>query len=166
MLEALNELKTKFEEMQKEINKQGEALLKEVFKDVFVKFPEVETFGWKQYIPGFNDGDPCEFSMRDLEYWLTPEARAEFKLDPRSADDEEDYDTEGDAGDLWSYGKDYRDKNYINPRAKEIDEFFTGLYSIISSDAFENLLQALFESNAEIIVSREGIEFDYYDCGY
>ena len=41
-------------------------LSKDVFDDwcksVFDKYPKVESFGWNQYTPYFNDGDTCTFS--------------------------------------------------------------------------------------------------------
>jgi hypothetical protein len=33
-------------------------------KELFNQFPELKSFGWKQYTPYFNDGDECIFSVR------------------------------------------------------------------------------------------------------
>ena len=31
-------------------------------KELFNSYPELNSFGWTQYTPYFNDGEPCEFS--------------------------------------------------------------------------------------------------------
>ena len=39
----------------------------EAFAPVFEKYPEADSFAWKQYTPSFNDGDPCEFGIMSDE---------------------------------------------------------------------------------------------------
>jgi len=45
------------------LKKDALTLSKEVFndwcKEIFEKHPKVESFGWNQYTPYFNDGDTC-----------------------------------------------------------------------------------------------------------
>jgi len=36
----------------------------EVARGVFEKYPSLESFGWTQYTPYFNDGDVCTFRVR------------------------------------------------------------------------------------------------------
>ena len=42
-------------------------LSKDVFEDgcknIFEKYPKIESFGWNQYTPYFNDGETCFFSV-------------------------------------------------------------------------------------------------------
>jgi hypothetical protein len=33
--------------------------LQDIIEDVFKKYPDIESFGWDNYYPGFNDGDAC-----------------------------------------------------------------------------------------------------------
>jgi hypothetical protein len=40
----------------------------EASKDLFVKFPGLDSFGWRQYTPYFNDGDECVFGVSNDEY--------------------------------------------------------------------------------------------------
>lgn len=35
---------------------------------LFEKYPDLQTFGWRQYTPYFNDGDPCYFRASIDEY--------------------------------------------------------------------------------------------------
>lgn len=68
--EKLKELKKR----QKEINKLNTELTKfssEIFEDfyryIFEKYNTLESFGWTQYTPYFNDGDTCVF-FANTEY--------------------------------------------------------------------------------------------------
>jgi len=49
--------------MQEQFRKDGRALFKEVCASLFEANPKLESFGWQQYTPYFNDGDPCVFSV-------------------------------------------------------------------------------------------------------
>lgn len=42
--------------------------LLEDFKAAFERAPEVLAYRWTQYTPYFNDGEPCEFRVNDLEW--------------------------------------------------------------------------------------------------
>lgn len=57
----------KVKEVQKELwaenQKQVEAAFKDIVKDIFVGFPNIESFSWTQYTPYFNDGDECNFTV-------------------------------------------------------------------------------------------------------
>lgn len=39
----------------------GERLFGQAVRQIFRKFPALENFGWRQYTPGWNDGDACTF---------------------------------------------------------------------------------------------------------
>lgn len=41
-------------------------IIKEWFRDLFEKFPQVKAVAWTQYTPYFNDGDACVFSKNDM----------------------------------------------------------------------------------------------------
>lgn len=38
------------------------------FQAFFSSHPDVKAIEWTQYTPGFNDGDPCQFGVRDLVF--------------------------------------------------------------------------------------------------
>lgn len=69
----------------------GEAIAKALFAKraevLFAANPELESFGWKQYTPYFNDGDTCTFGVRADEpdvngyeyYDEPPEARDKLR---------------------------------------------------------------------------------------
>jgi hypothetical protein len=57
------------------LKNEGEAAMKEAFKEVFDKHPCIDSVYWTQYTPYFNDGDPCYFRMNEFEVeWDEDEA--------------------------------------------------------------------------------------------
>lgn len=63
------ELREKVKEMRAAMKKEGHMIFTEMAKDFFFKYPNVESFGWRQYTPYFNDGDTCTFSVHaDADY--------------------------------------------------------------------------------------------------
>jgi len=49
------------------IKKQGQALLKDAFREFLAEHPEILALRWDQYTPHFNDGDACVFSVNELQ---------------------------------------------------------------------------------------------------
>jgi hypothetical protein len=51
-------------ELKKQINEardKARETFGSTFAEIFEKYPQIETLGWPQYTPYFNDGDVCEF---------------------------------------------------------------------------------------------------------
>jgi hypothetical protein len=60
--------KKQYEEARKLMVAQTGAALKEMVSEIFEDYPDLESFGWRQYTPYFNDGDICEFSVNNDHY--------------------------------------------------------------------------------------------------
>lgn len=123
--------------------------------------PEVDSFGWQQWYPAFNDGDPCYFKVSDA--WFKP------------IDAEED---EGHVSQWELYGthplgttvKSWRLDEH--PGAKEGDYIgeheqayrtCSKLNEAIDSGAFDDALQEHFGEFAEITINDSGIHVDIYE---
>jgi len=66
----------------KKLRDEGEAAMKEAFKEVFDKHPSIDSIEWRQYTPYFNDGDPCYFRMSEYEVeWLEDDDNEAIKND-------------------------------------------------------------------------------------
>lgn len=64
--EKIEKLKLKQEEIAKtklELQKESELVFDDFCKQVWEKYPLLESFGWTQYTPYFNDGDTCTFNV-------------------------------------------------------------------------------------------------------
>lgn len=55
--------------------------IREAANKVFEENPQYNYIVWVQYIPSFNDGDACEFSIGDAEAYETEEDFEEYNGD-------------------------------------------------------------------------------------
>lgn len=55
------------EQAQAVARKVGKDAINEGAGDLFKKHPKLQQFGWRQYTPYFNDGDPCSFSAHNYD---------------------------------------------------------------------------------------------------
>lgn len=60
--ERLDKIREEIETLRKQMVTAARDLLAEEIGKIFEQFPELDSFGWRQYTPFFNDGDTCEFS--------------------------------------------------------------------------------------------------------
>jgi hypothetical protein len=58
----LNDIQKQIDKLEKQAEKESSKLISKGFKEIFKKHPELESFSWTQYTPYFNDGDECVFS--------------------------------------------------------------------------------------------------------
>jgi hypothetical protein len=70
-LKAYNEYLEKIREAKTAIKENGKEVLKILLRDVFDANPHIAQIKWSQYIPAFNDGEPCEFTVTDAHYTYT-----------------------------------------------------------------------------------------------
>jgi hypothetical protein len=59
--EQFSTFKAEVEELRVKLQKTGEQFLAQNFKELFEKYPKLETISWSQYTPYFNDGEECIF---------------------------------------------------------------------------------------------------------
>ncbi|RCH70525.1 hypothetical protein DT019_03275 [Streptomyces sp. SDr-06] len=121
--------------------------------------PTIIEFGWRQYTPYFNDGDPCEFSVygtwvrtaedadTDDEYELEVDSHRSLGKRPYRKDPET-----GEYGFLPYEGPD--EARYDRCRA---------LSGAVEGGHFETVLLDAFGDHATITVRRDGIHVDFYE---
>ncbi len=134
----------------------------------------IACFGWTQYIPYFNDGDPCEFSVGEV--WA---ARPEDL--PDAVTDDPDYFDKSSLSISYSRhlgtydGGDWIDNpgtdtgfprilvgaTYVGPDQARYDRC-QALADAIDSGAFDDVLLEAFGDHAEITVKRDGIQVEFY----
>lgn len=69
----LEEYNNKLEEHKrtgKALRKEGLKIFEAAAKEVFESNPKLESFGWTQYTPNFNDGDICYFSVNEDNIYI------------------------------------------------------------------------------------------------
>jgi hypothetical protein len=126
--------------------------------------PTIVEFGWRQYTPYFNDGDPCTFSAHGT--WVRTTA---------------DEDVDEDELEMWGHrslgkteGGEWVDDPDRPGRRKKVGEQYEGpdearyrrckaLEGAIEGGHFEHVLLDSFGDHANITVRRDGIEVEFYD---
>jgi hypothetical protein len=128
--------------------------------------PTVTEFGWQQYTPYFNDGEPCEFGVSGL--WVRT-------TDLPSTDEDEDADEDtyrlevyrhpalGKRPRTWNpTTRDYDEAAYEGPDEARYDRC-RALAKAIEGGEFENVLLDAFGDHARVTVRKTGIEIEFYD---
>lgn len=121
----------------------------------------IVEFGWSQYTPYFNDGEPCTFSANAA--WVRTEAEAgnedlragglDVDYHPSLGKRPSTYNRETQSYDYGAYeGPD--EGRYDRARA---------LAKAIDGGEFLDVLLEAFGDHAEVTVRRDGIQVDSYD---
>lgn len=125
--------------------------------------PTITEFGWRQYTPYFNDGEPCTFSVYGL--WVRTDADQdvdddyELELDGthRSLGDEPYVSVRTEQGNCtWKKGP------YEGPDKARYDRCHA-LWRALESGEFYDVLLDAFGDHASITVRRDGIEVEFYE---
>lgn len=114
---------------------------------LLAQVPEIEAVAWRQFTPGFNDGEPCEFTIRALDVkWV--------EYDP----EQEDGDFEDGFESDWSYGS--RGKSLRTPAKDLLNKFESIIHNL------HDLLEFPFGNGSRVICSKDGITVEEYYCEY
>lgn len=157
--EKLKDLKNKSSEInkiKKEIRDMSSGLFDDFREYIFTKYTELESFGWTQYTPYFNDGETCTF-YANTNY---------LKIN-------EEYVDESDWSSpvlIKSYGKWNNEKRTYDDRVEEVNE----KYNKTMVDACDEIIDFLgnfdddfylnkFGDHAEITVTKNGLDISDYD---
>ena len=62
-LKELKERQSQISDIKKQVLDLSSGIFEDFYKYIFEKYPTLESFGWTQYTPYFNDGDTCIFSV-------------------------------------------------------------------------------------------------------
>ncbi|MEV5140333.1 hypothetical protein AB0K71_06010 [Streptomyces syringium] len=119
--------------------------------------PTVTEFGWRQYTPYFNDGDPCTFDVYGT--WV------------RTTDDE---DADEDELEMWGHrslgkvapGRYNQDGQWEKGPYEGPDEpryqLCKALEAAVEGGEFDDVLLGAFGDHAQVTVRRDGIRIDFY----
>lgn len=158
----INEIK---EKRQKDNEILFDMIKQEIAKGV-TKYPEFIGITWKQYIPSFNDGDPCVFSICGIGFVVDFDA------------DAGQYNSYGDEieiggvlyGVLDAYSvhdSEFDNENHTYNDSPQCVEKRALLDSIESAlEAVSPLLQETFGNNAEVVVLSDRVIVSEYECGH
>jgi hypothetical protein len=150
--EKQEEIKKLKEEMLEASNKIFTDLTKTIFED----HPKVNSFGWNQFTPYFNDGDTCTFSVNTDYIYINGESV-----------DESDWINETK---ITNYGTWNREKRQYEGRT-EVPNFNYDKELVSACDEIREFLSnfdndffmSQFGDHAEITITAEGVSVDEYE---
>jgi len=94
----LDDYKKKLKDHQQageQLRKEGQSIFEAAAKELFAKYPSLESFSWTQWTPYFNDGDTCYFSVHAYEGCIAVNGfcveDAEYKDDEYKLDEVEEW---------------------------------------------------------------------------
>lgn len=167
-LARLNEQVAELRTQQREVAK---SMVHDGTKSIFAEYGDVvHSFGWAQYTPYFNDGDPCTFGMNGLWVYAVE--------DVKGVEDEDQlydllhewkYDYEGSPAFGYSdskyrkttgYGRNELPNPNYDPRYGEAYEACQAIYSALSDN---DLALDLFGDHVEVTFSAEGVDVEEHD---
>ena len=155
-LEALKEKKKEIAKLKAEAQQMASDAFDSFCKEIFEKHPKVESFGWSQYTPYFNDGDTCTFSA-NTDY---------ISINGEYVDDSK-WINEKTVTDWGTWNRELRiyegrvevpNLDYDSELSKGADEITEFLRN------FDNdFYITRFGDHAEITVSKDGVDVDEYE---
>ena len=133
LLSLVQDYDAKVKAMRDELSNEFKTQFKTISTEIFAKYPEILKFGWTQYTPYFNDGDPCVFHYNAM-YVCT---------DPETAD-----------GSIYEWEEMYGSNAKKYPELAEFEK-------VLSSS--EDILLAMFGDHVQVTVTPVGIDVDEYE---
>jgi hypothetical protein len=139
LFDELRDLKKAYD---KKLKDEGEAALKEAFKEVFDKHPRLRSIVWTQYTPYFNDGDPCYFRVHEFDVHITG-------VSYEGEDEEDDY----------SYGETL----YTMKQSKEQDVLdIVKSIKALEKELPDDVLESVFGDHCKVVATAKGFDVDEY----
>ncbi|MFI7642434.1 hypothetical protein [Nonomuraea sp. NPDC049400] len=122
-----------------------------------VNDPYVAEFGWTQYTPYFNDGDPCTFGVRGEVWFRTVE----------DADVDDTYELELNNHPTlgirrWNRDARRYDEIRLSPEKREVYDRCDALNTALEGGEFLDVLLEAFGDHAEITVKKDAIQVEFY----
>ena len=159
----LKERLSKIDQIRQELSKAEQSAVKDIMdmlKELMVNNPKLEAIRWQQWIPGFNDGEPCEFTVGEISFQF---ANAVEKDENGEEQDSEDFMDEYDLKKYFERQVDILNHKEVTALKKSVDEA-TAVFGKLTE--MESQLRDMFGDNMEITVTASGVETEEYDCGY
>jgi len=163
-LQALEETKAQIAALKEQAREQMQALLKHGISTVWEEYGDiVAEFGWDQYTPYFNDGDPCEFGRGEI-YIIGTQDTDDFYGDFRNqikwgeAGVFGNYSDVNKADKIRGWGDNAKRNPDYDPRYAEAKDYIYGLVDALDND----ILYDLFGDHVTVQIKPDGIETEEY----
>jgi hypothetical protein len=143
--ETIDALRAELDAKMEELRNQFREDFSKIAKEFFTAVPRIKSLTWTQYTPYFMDGDPCEFSLNDIEFSTDENPDAEYYR--------EFTDDDGSFAEM-----SYTLKTLVTPEEFALCQ---KMESIIHSNA--DLMEDLFDDHVMVVLTANGAETHEYD---
>jgi len=123
ILEKIKASIAEFDAKRKELIAELQVQFGPMLKPLFEEYPEVNEISWQQYTPYFNDGDSCEFGVRNDDIYINGE-------------DEWDMDEE--------------DRKKFAPAKKAFEDLLTSIPEDFYKDLFGDHMTVIIKSDCTV----------------
>lgn len=158
-MNGIQNLVEEFNKFQEEFRQKAQEEFKNVFREYWQQNPKVYAVVWQQFTPYFNDGDPCEFSVHDLEP-MTKELFDEWQEEGGWPEEysliRKDYDIKKPDGTNYSWDN----RPWKLPDETWTQEEVNNAACIrqLNSEAMEHIFLAMFGDHVRVIATRDGFD--------
>lgn len=186
----VSKLMEEYKKATKEMEDKLQSEFKTICSEIFKECPDLGCITWTQYIPGFNDGDPCTFTLGEVEGITKEGVESEEFEEFKDAYSFEEMPREYLMG---SAPSEYVVKNALEAEQKKaagkeigweqhyIDQInsWTSLsedqrnqrkafsdFSEIVRVIPESVLSNMFGDDVKVLVYPDRIDVEEFDCGY
>jgi hypothetical protein len=175
ILENINAQLEEFKKKRSDLVNQLKTEFPALITPLLQQSKRIESIGWAQYTPYFNDGDECVFRVSNDELWVNGEYEGESEcgfLNPevyKTLESEADKIENNKVASLtdrsWYNGKKIGEKGLaFNPEFDESEfKIFSEVKKVLQSVP-EDFFKDLFGDHVKVTISKDGtIETDEYD---
>lgn len=168
-VDALQSAIDEMQKMQAKIKEYYAEAFKATCKHLFETYPTLESFGWTQFTPYFNDGDSCEFGVCTDEWYM--------RINGECPEESEEWDYDSERSGWYSRATgekiEYKDvrqdrKSYVyntgvfHKTDEKLTEALRTVQAFINA-MDEDSLKAMFGDHAQVIVTSEKVETEHFD---
>lgn len=140
------------------------------FLDAVLNAENVSAVRWRQWVPSFNDGDPCEFTLGEF-YFKPGETLTLVDTDPENDADEDVYDDDDEDGDYGDGFVGYSGllRAWDDDACKYVDLPNPHPGAVLLRDLnqhsghFEAVLRESFGDHAIVTATRDGFQVEFYE---
>lgn len=152
----LKQYETVNAELNKQIRKNGDKFIQELFQDIFDKHEGLNVIGIIGWTMGFNDGEACYHQ----QYTYTGDMQ-HSSWDNRFYPDFQD--EAGNFEEEFEY--DEEENTHLNSQCQTLDQ---AKYQV---EKYDEIIERIYNTNFRIVITKgeDGkviVDHDYYDCGY
>lgn len=180
LAKRMRELNKEMDKLRNEMTKESKKAFKTGVKELFDQYPDLNSFGWAQYTPYFNDGEECIFSAYTESVFINGDPDAYYPGELESFLDEIN-NKEKTIKKLRKEIEDTKNSEYKSSWIKECNERkikdieeanpdeikkqakmvrdIVDFLQLIDNDA----LRDMFGDHVMVTVSRDGIETEEYE---